>query len=131
MIHQFISIYISCTETRSCTTEIFCWFDCYRLLRTSTLNKSFYCAYSNELLQTESEMCLYCSCLIFILCILYWTVAKRRLRRGYTAAVFCLYCAYCIELLQSGDWDVVILQLYSVYIVHTVLNWCKLETEMR
>jgi len=135
--------------------EIICWFDCYRLLRNFTLKKILYCAYYIELVQirdwdvvilqlssvhivhtllnwckVETEMCLYCSCLLFILCILYWTVAKQRMRCGYTAAVFCLYCAYCIELVQSGDWDVVIMQLSSVYIVHTVLNWCKGETEM-
>jgi len=81
--------------------------------------------------KAETEMRLYCSCLLFILCILHWTGAKRRLRCGYTAAVFCLYCAYCIELVQSRDWDAVILQLSSVYIVHSVLNWCKAETEMR
>jgi len=114
-----------------------------------------YCAYSFELVQSrdwdvfilqlssvyivhtvlncckaKNEMRLYCSCLLFILCILYWTGAKRRLRCGYNAAIFCLYCAYCIELVQRGDWDVVILQLSSVYIVHTVLNCCKAETKM-
>jgi len=80
--------------------------------------------------KVETEMWLYCSCLLFILCILYETGARQRMRCGYTAAVFCLYCAYCMELVQSGDRDVDILQLSSVYIVHTVLNWCKVETEM-
>jgi len=81
--------------------------------------------------KAETEMWLYCSSLRFILWILYWTGAKKRLRCGYTAAIFSLYCAYSIELVQSRVWDVVILKLPSVYIVFTVLNWCKAETEMR
>ena len=60
---------------------------------------------------------------------LYCNCAKHRLRCGYTAAIFTLYFAYTIELVQSRDWDTVILQLSSVYIVHTVLNWFKAETE--
>jgi len=80
--------------------------------------------------KAETEMWFYCSCLLFILCIMYWTGAKQRLRCGYIFVVFCLYCAYCIELMQSRDCDVVILWLSSVHIVHTALNWCKAETEM-
>jgi len=56
---------------------------------------------------------------------MYWPGAKRSLRCGYNVVVFCLYCAYCIELVQSRDRDAVILQLFSVYVVHTELNWCK------
>jgi len=145
----------------SCLLFILCllyWTVAKRRLRCGYTAAVFrlYCAYCIELVQirdwdavmlqlssvyimhtvlnwckAETEMWLYCSCLLFILCILYWTGAKRRLRCGYITAIFCLYCAYCIEMVQSGDWDAVILQLCSVYIVHTVLNCCKAETEMR
>ena len=77
-----------------------------------------------------TEIWLYCSNLVFTLSILYWTGANQWLRCGYIAATFCLHWAYCIELLQSSDWNVVILQLPCVYIEHTVLNWCKAVTEM-
>ena len=33
----------------------------------------------------------------FILCILYWTSAKQRLRCGYTSAIFCLYKVICVD----------------------------------
>jgi len=54
----------------------------------------------------EIDMTLIQETWYIILSILYCTGAKRRLRFGYTAAIFCLY-------------------------LHTVFNGCKAETEMR
>jgi len=72
--------------------------------------------------KAETDMRLYCSCLLFILCIQYWIGAKQSPRCGYTDAFFDLYSAKCIELVLRRNWVVVILKLSYVYIVNNVLN---------
>jgi len=95
MIHQFTSIYTpAARKLPLAQLKITCRLDCCWLLCTSTLKK------------------------INILCILYWTGAKQRLKCCYTAVVFCLYKVSPVDWIRNFiNFE---LSKFGYYLVHFI-----------